>query len=806
VPEVPEFTLEVGGEAVRVPSELPMLALRSFVVFPGTTLPLSVGRSRSVAAVRQAASGDGLLAILTQRRAEVDQPGADDLYEVGTIVRVLQTADTGRGLSIVVLGLARFRMLELVEGSETHSVRMERVEDVLADTPEAEAARRTVQRLAGELIRLRDDLPNELVEMIQGMQDPARLSDLIAFAGNLPLEQKTALLAQRDVLARLRVLIRHLMREIRVAQVSRSFAERAAGEIDEGQRKRLLRDQLRQIQEELGETEEQQAEIDDLRDRIEACDLPEEVSQVAEREVGRMGAIPSHSPERSVVRTYVEWLLDLPWQNETEDNLDLAHARKILDEDHYGLEKIKERILEYLAVRRLVDEQKGPILCFVGPPGVGKTSLGKSIARAMGREFVRTSLGGVRDEAEIRGHRRTYVGALPGRILQNLKKAGSCNPVFVLDEIDKVGSDYRGDPSSALLEVLDPEQNTAFSDHYLELDFDLSKVLFVTTANRTDTIPPPLLDRMEVIEIPGYTTREKLRIARDFLVPRQLEEHGLDDGTVEFGDDVLLRVVEEYTRESGVRNLERQIAALVRKSALQIAEKGSCESPTAEQLSDLLGPAPFTRQLAESFEKPGVSTGMMWTPVGGEIVFVEAAMLEGKPGLKLTGQLGDVMRESAEAALSYLRSNAEDFGIDPQVFEKNEIHIHVPAGAMRKDGPSAGVTMLAALASLLSGEPVRGDLSMTGEITLRGQVLPVGGIKEKILAAHRAGIRDVILPVRNRKELEDVPQEVRDDLQIHFVDRSIDVLREAVPSFLPGEPTEPRETTEPGEPRSRAGA
>ncbi len=783
VTELPEFTIEVGGEAVRVPAELPLLPLRNFVVFPGTTLPLSAGRPRSLAAVQKAASGDGLLAIVTQRRAEVDQPGSDDLFEVGTIARVLQTVDTGGGVSIVVLGLARFRLLELLDEPEMCRVRLELVEDMLHQTPEAEAARRTVQRLASELIRLRDDLPNELVEMIERLDDPSRLSDLIAFAGNLSLEQKTSLLMQPDVLARLRVLIRHLMREIRVAQVSRSFAERAAGEIDETQRKRMLREQLRQIQEELGETEEQQAEVDELRDRIEASALPDAAREAAEREVGRMGGIPSHSPERSVVRTYVEWLLDLPWDVSSDDNLDLAHARQILDDDHYGLEKVKERILEYLAVRRLVDDPRGPILCFVGPPGVGKTSLGKSIARAMGRKFVRTSLGGVRDEAEIRGHRRTYVGALPGRVLQNLKTAGTCNPVFVLDEIDKVGSDYRGDPAAALLEVLDPEQNGTFSDHYVELDFDLSKVLFVTTANRTDTIPPPLLDRMEVIEIPGYTTREKLRIAKDFLVPRQLEEHGLESSAVTFADDVLLKVVEEYTRESGVRGLERQIAALVRKCALQIAEAGTCESPDADRLSELLGPPGFTPQLAERISRPGVSTGMVWTPVGGEIVFVEVAMLEGKPGLKLTGQLGDVMRESAEAALSYLRANAVEFGIDPEVFEKNEIHIHLPAGAMRKDGPSAGVAILAALASLLTGEPVRGDLSMTGEVTLRGQVLPVGGIKEKILAAHRAGIREVILPSRNRNELEEVPEEVRGDLKIHFVDRSIEVLREAVPSF-----------------------
>ena len=787
MPPLSEFTIDVAGEAVPVPGELPLLTVRGVVVFPGTSIPLSVGRARSVAAVRDAVGAQGLLAVVTQHRDEDERPGRHELYDVGTVVRVLQTADTVGGLSIVAVGLCRFRVGELHEGAEHTTVDIEPVEERLDQTAEAEAARRTVQRLAKELIQVRDDIPDEFIAMVDRLTDPARLSDLIAFTGTLPTEQKAALLAQPDVLARLRILMRYLMREIRVAQVSKSFAERAADEIDDTQRKRLLREQLRKIQEELGESDEQGVEVDELRERIDEADLPDSVYDAADREVSRMSGIPSHSPERAVSRAYLEWLLDLPWKQETVDQLDLANARQVLDEDHYGLEKVKERILEYLAVRRLVDDPRSPILCFVGPPGVGKTSLGKSIARAMGRKFVRMSLGGVRDEAEVRGHRRTYVGALPGRILQNLKTAGSRNPVFVLDEVDKVGADYRGDPSSALLEVLDPEQNDTFSDHYLELDFDLSNVLFVATANRTDTIPPPLLDRMEVIEIPGYTSREKLRIATEFLVPRQLEEHGLERDALALADETLLRIIEEYTRESGVRNLERQIAALVRKHALELAEASTpIEAASAERLPELLGPPPFTQQVAEQIERPGVSTGMVWTPVGGEIVFVEAALLPGKPGLKLTGQLGDVMRESAEAAVSYLRANAESIGIDPSVFERNEIHIHVPAGAMRKDGPSAGVTILSALASLFVGAPVRGDLSMTGEITLRGQVLPVGGVKEKILAAHRAGIRDVILPSRNRKELEDVPDEVREALEIHFVDESIDALREAVPALSGG--------------------
>jgi ATP-dependent Lon protease len=782
VSEVPAFRIEIGGQFVEIPAELPLLPIRNSAVFPGTTRPLSVGRARSLAAVRESGRGDGFIAILTQRVADVEDPRQEDLYDVGTVCKVLQIVDSGNGISVIVVGLTRFRVLEVAEADEMLKARLEVLPDRLEDTAEAEAARRTVQRLAKELVGLRDDLPDDLQEVLNRIEDPARLADLVGFGANLPLEEKIALLRQPDVLARLRVLIRHLMREVRVAQVSRSFAERAAGEIDERQRKTMLREQLRKIQEELGEADDQAAEADELRERIEQAALPESVREVTEREANRLAAMPAHSPERSVIRTYVEWILDLPWEEETEDNLDIAHARVILDEDHYGLDNVKERILEYLAVRRLVEAPRGPILCFLGPPGVGKTSLGKSIARAMGRKFIRASLGGVRDEAEIRGHRRTYVGALPGRILQNLKRAGSRNPVFMLDEIDKVGMDYRGDPSSALLEVLDPEQNSSFSDHYLELPFDLSHVLFVTTANRTDTIPPPLLDRMELIELPGYTAREKLRIAKAFLAPRQLEEHGLEPDAFSISDEALLRIIEGYTREAGVRNLERRIAALVRKSALRAAEGEKDEQIQADDLSALLGPPSFTREVAERIDRPGVSMGLVWTPVGGDIVFVEAALMEGQPKLSLTGQLGDVMRESADAALSYLQANAEALGIDAAIFEKHQIHIHVPAGGLKKDGPSAGITLLVALASLLTGRHVRGPLAMTGEITLRGQVLPVGGIKEKVLAAHRAGIEEIILPTRNEKDLEEVPEEVREALKVHVVDHVRDAIRIAIPS------------------------
>ena len=781
--ETKKTTIEIGGERLEVPTRVPLLPVRNTVVFPGVTLPLSVGRAASLAAVQAAARTGGFLAVATQRAPETETPRLEDLYTVGTLTKIVHLAETGSGISVAVVGLARVRLLSIDEASGHSEVETEILPDLLDRTPEAEAARRTVQRLGKELVALRDDIPDEAAQILDRFDDPARLADVIAYNGTMPLPEKIELLAQQDVLARLRTLMRYLMREIRIAQVSKTFAERAAGEIGEDERRKLLREQLRKIRSELGENDEQGTESDELRDRLEKADLPPEAREVAEREVGRISGMPSHSPERSVARTYVEWLLDLPWKVQTDDNLDLAHARQILDEDHYDLEKVKERILEYLAVRKLVSDPKGPILCFLGPPGVGKTSLGKSIARAMGRKFVRASLGGVRDEAEIRGHRRTYVGALPGRIIQSLKTAGTRNPVFILDEIDKVGMDYRGDPSSALLEVLDPEQNSSFSDHYVEIPFDLSKVLFIATANRADTIPAPLLDRMEIIELPGYTATEKLRIGRDHLLPRQLAEHGLTPESLVLSDDVLLHLVEGYTREAGVRSLERTIASLVRKAALKIAEGGESETVTADDLGKLLGPARFSQEVAEHNVRPGVATGMVWTPIGGDLVFVESARMEGKPELHLTGQMGDVMRESAEAALSYVRTNAEAIGIPPDAFEKSRIHVHVPAGGQPKDGPSAGVTMVVSLASLLTGKPVRDDVAMTGEITLRGQVLPVGGIKGKVLAAHRAGIKELILPKRNAKDLEEVPAEMLSQFKIHLVDQSIEAVREAIPGI-----------------------
>jgi ATP-dependent Lon protease len=775
--------IEIGGERLDVPVRVPLLPVRNTVVFPGVTLPLSVGRAASLAAVQSAAKNGGFLTVATQRAPETESPRLADLYPVGTLTKIVHLAETGSGISVSVVGLARVRLTDQSDADGYSEVAVEVLPDLLDRTPEAEAARRTVQRLGKELVALRDDIPEEAAQILDRFDDPARLADVIAYNGTMPIADKIELLAQQDVLARLRTLMRYLMREIRIAQVSKNYAERAAGEIGEDERRKLLREQLRKIRSELGESDEQGGEGDELIARLEKAELPSEAREVAEREVNRLAGMPTHSPERSVARTYVEWLLDLPWKKQTDDNLDLAHARRILDEDHFDLEKVKERILEYLAVRKLVTDPKGPILCFLGPPGVGKTSLGKSIARAMGRKFVRASLGGVRDEAEIRGHRRTYVGALPGRVVQNLKTAGTRNPVFILDEIDKVGMDYRGDPSSALLEVLDPEQNSTFSDHYIEVPFDLSKVLFIATANRADTIPPPLLDRMEIIELPGYTASEKVRIGREFLLPRQLAEHGLAKSAVALSDEVLLRIVEGYTREAGVRSLERNIASLVRKSALRIAEGQTASDISPDELPKLLGPARFAREEVERHPRPGVAAGMVWTPVGGDLVFVESARMEGKPELHLTGMMGDVMRESAEAALSYVRTNAESLHIAPDAFEKSRIHVHVPAGGQPKDGPSAGVTMVVSLASLLTGKPVRDDVAMTGEITLRGQVLPVGGIKGKVLAAHRAGIKELILPKRNAKDLEEVPPDVLGAFKIFLVDQASEAVREAIPGI-----------------------
>ncbi len=776
----------MGGETLELPEVLPLLPVRDAVVFPGVTRPLAVGRARSLAALDEAGQG-GLLVVGTQRDPQTEEPGLEDLHPIGCIVRVARVIDArGNGKQAIVVGLARTRYAGVVASEPTLRVRIDPISEVDVASPEREAAWRRVVELAQRVIDLRDDLPDEWKSFVSGLPSAGLLADLVASTLPLAPEEQVALLSQPDATPRLHRVAGHLEREVTIAETQRNLRQQSESEeTDPKRRERLLRRRMRELQAEIGEGDAGYAEVDELRERIEAAELPEEARAQAERELKRLSALPQHAPDRHLIRTYLEWMADLPWSVETDDKLDLPDAHRILDEDHYDLVKVKERILEYLAVRKLAPEAKGPILCFVGPPGVGKTSLGRSIARAMGRKFARASLGGVRDEAEIRGHRRTYVGAMPGRVLQSLRRAASRNPVFLLDEVDKLGADFRGDPSSALLEVLDPEQNHAFSDHYMEVPFDLSRVLFIATANTLATIPPALLDRMEVIELPGYTDREKLRIARDHLIPKQLEAHGLDAERVDVLEEAIEKIVHEYTREAGVRNLDRNVATLMRKVARRIAEgvEGTIRADGAFA-SEALGAPPHLPETAERTEIPGVVVGLARTAHGGDILFLEATAMSGGEGvrLRLTGQLGDVMRESGEAALSWVRANAARLGIDHPALRAGEIHLHVPAGAVPKDGPSAGVALVTALVSALSGRRARGNVAMTGELSLRGRVLPVGGIKDKVLAASRAGIDTVILPRRNQKDLVDVPDEVREGLDIlpvETIDEVLDVALEA---------------------------
>ncbi len=772
----------VGEERLEVPGVLPVLPVRDAVVFPGMTVPLAVGRTGSVAALDEAGTG-GLLVVATQRDPSTEEPGLPDLHPMACIARVVRIADARReGKQAIVVGLLRTRLESLAPADgPTLRVLVDPVPDPVDTDPEREEARARVLALAARVIDLRDDYPDEWKEGLASIPAPGLLADLIASYIPLPPDERVALLREADPTRRLRRVGGHLEREITIAETQRVLQDEVSDEeMDPKRRERLLRRRMRDIQNELGESDAGLREVDELRERIEAAGLPEETRDHAERELRRLAALPQHAPDRHMIRTYLEWMADLPWSTETEDHLDLAEARRILDEDHHDLDKVKERILEFLAVRKLAPHAKAPILCFVGPPGVGKTSLGRSIARALGRHFGRASLGGVRDEAEIRGHRRTYVGAMPGRILQSLRRAGSRNPVFLLDEVDKLGADFRGDPSSALLEVLDPEQNDTFSDHYLEVPFDLSRVLFIATANTLSTIPPALLDRMEVIELPGYTNRDKRVIARDHLIPRQLEAHGLDADQVRVEDDALATVVDEYTREAGVRNLERHFASLMRKAAARIAG-GDAAKPLpidTDFVGKALGAPPHLPETAERTTVPGVVVGLAATSHGGDILFIEATAVPGGKGvrLRLTGQLGDVMRESAEAALSWVRANAERQGLAEGALEAGEIHLHVPAGAVPKDGPSAGVALATAIVSELTGRRSRGDLAMTGEISLRGRVLPVGGIKDKILAAARAGVSTVLLPRRNQKDLVEVPAEVLEKLEVVLVETLDEVL------------------------------
>lgn len=782
----------------NIPELLPVLPLRGTVAYPFAAIPLQIGQERSVRLMEAVAKGNRLVALVAQRRAEVEGAGPSDLYGMGTVARVLQLVKQPQGgLTVAIQGLERVKILEYIGEQPYLVAKTELRPEVEERTPEVEALRRNLLTLFQRVVELSNYLPNELSAAAANITDPREFAYLVASSVRGEVAFKQTLLEVDSIREKLQMLTDHLQREIEVMEISESIRARAQERISKSQREYILREQLRAIQRELGEEEVQSREVTEIRQRIQEAHLPQDARQEADRELARLAQLPAVSPEHGIILTYLDWLAGLPWSKTTGGKIDVQHAHQVLDEDHYDLEQIKERILEYLAVRKLKEERTGkepgeegtmrePILCLVGPPGVGKTSLGQSIARAMGRKFIRISLGGVRDEAEIRGHRRTYVGALPGRIIQAIRRVGTADPVFMLDEVDKLAVGYQGDPAAALLEVLDPAQNNSFTDSYLGVPFDLSRVMFVTTANNLDTIPSPLLDRMEVLELAGYTEEEKLRIARRYLVPKQLRAHGLAPNEVTFDDGALRAIIQEYTREAGVRSLERQVANVCRKTARQLAE--GAEGPigiNAPSVHDYLGRPRFYAEVAERTDRPGVATGLAWTPTGGDIIFVEATMMQGRNNrLILTGMLGDVMRESAQTALSYVRSNATRLGIDPVIFEDKDLHIHVPAGAIPKDGPSAGVTMATALASLVTGRVVRHDVAMTGEVTLRGKVLPVGGIKEKVLAAHRAGLRTVILPKRNESDLEEVPEELRKEMRFVLVDTIDHLLKESLTSPL----------------------
>ncbi|MHB8835730.1 MAG: endopeptidase La [Candidatus Methylomirabilia bacterium] len=771
-------------EVLKIPKELPVLPVRDIVVFPYMIIPLFVARALSINAIDEALGKDRMIFLATQKDQTVEEPTPDQLYGVGTvalIMRMLKMPD-GR-IKILVQGVARARVEKVLQEEPFLKVQVRRMrehEPAKGDL-EAEALVRSVKEQMQKVATMGKVVLPDIMLVAENLDDPGRLSDLLGSNLGLRVHDAQAILEVGDPLARLRRVNELLTKEISLLEMQEKITSRAKGEIDKSQREYYLREQLKAIQKELGETDERSGEMAELRQKITDAGMPEAVQTQAVKQLDRLGHMHQEAAEASMLRTYLDWLVELPWSRSTTDNLDIPAAERVLDEDHYDLEKVKTRILEYLAVRKLREQMKGPILCFVGPPGVGKTSLGRSIARALGRKFARISLGGVRDEAEIRGHRRTYVGALPGKIIQGINTAGSNNPVFMLDEIDKLGADFRGDPSAALLEVLDPEQNNTFADHYLGLPFDLSKVLFIATANMMDPIPGPLKDRMEVLVIPGYTDDEKLHIARTYILPRQLREHGLAADAVRLPDRVILKIISQYTREAGLRNLEREIAAVCRKLARKVAsgETGPY-ALTPKMLEQMLGPQRFHHEGEQENSECGVATGLAWTPVGGEILYVETTLMKGGKGLTLTGQLGDVMKESAQAAVSYARSRAEVLGIDPDFHAKNDIHIHVPAGGIPKDGPSAGVTIATSLISALTCTPVNKAVAMTGEITLRGRVLPIGGLKEKTLAAHRAGIRTIILPAKNRADLEELPPKIRRSMTFVTVDSMDEVLATAL--------------------------
>lgn len=790
-----ETSADVTVPRTAEPFEIPVLALQNTTLFPETVVPLAVGRPRSIAAVEAAlATEEKLLACITVR-AEINTSTQDakasDLYQVGTLAIIKRMERIESTMHIIAQGTERIKVLEWKQDEPFLRARVQILPELkIADQEEVEATKRNVQSMVQEALALMPGVPPEVRVAMLGNVEPIRLAYFLGSILNLGVEQEQKMLEADTADELLRLAHTYLARELEIIQLRSKIASEAQSEMDKSQRDYILRQQMKAIQKELGEDESgEQAEAQMLRERLAAADLPEEVRTEAERELKRLEKLPAAAPDYHVIRTYLEYVLELPWKKSSEDKLDLKEARRILDEDHYGLEDVKERILEFLAVIKLRPDTKSPILCFVGPPGVGKTSLGRSIARALGRQFERMSLGGVRDEAELRGHRRTYIGSMPGRIIQALRRAGVNNPVMMLDEIDKLGADYRGDPASALLEILDPQQNNSFRDHYLDLPFDLSRVFFIATANQLGPIPPPLRDRMEVIAIAGYSDREKLEIAKRYLVPRQIEENGLKAGQLTLTDAAIELIATRYTREAGVRQLERNVGRVARKVALRIAQaEVESDEVDSAQIPEYLGPPRFYPEQARKELPAGVSTGMAWTEMGGEVLFIEATLLPGGKGLTITGQLGEVMQESARAAQSYLWSHASEFGIQPEMFRDYGVHLHVPAGAIPKDGPSAGVSITGALASLYTGRRVRPDTAMTGEITLSGLVFPVGGIKEKVLAAHRAGIRRILLPSRNEADIEDIPEDVRKDLTIVFVSRIGEVIDAALEVLVANPP------------------
>jgi ATP-dependent Lon protease len=788
---IERLELHMTGKIV----EIPLLAIRNTVIFPVLAFPINVGREKSLKAVDKAMESDRLMGIVAQTDAKIEDPATGELHSVGTAVKILKSVKMpGNKLNVIIQGLSRIKIIEYVHTEPFLKARVEMIDEQEIKGVEVNAQLMNLREQAQRIIELSPHIPSEASFLVKSIDNPAILSDIVASNLSVSVEEKQELLETMDVRERMEKVIALLNKEIQVLELSNKIQSEVKGEMDKAQREYFLREQMKAIQKELGEVDERQEEFEELKRMIKKAKMPKEVEKVAFKELRRMSRMSPGAAEYTVSRTYLDWLVELPWQKSSEDNLDIKHAHSILDDDHYGLEKVKERILEYLAVRKLKNDMKGPIICLVGPPGVGKTSLGKSVARALGRQFVRMSLGGVRDEAEIRGHRRTYIGSLPGRVIKGIKKAGTNNPVFILDEIDKLGNDYRGDPASALLEVLDPEQNDTFSDHYLEVDFDLSKVLFIATANQAGPIPGPLRDRMEMIELPGYTEEEKVRIARRHLIDEQIHDHGLTSDDIEILDEAVMKLISSYTREAGVRQLKRELASVARNVAKDVASGDVDGKVTvdAAKVEAIRGPIRYYRDVAERVARPGVATGLAWTPVGGDILFIEATIMKGHGKMILTGQMGDVMKESAQAAMSWIRTNAIKLGIDEEVFETKDIHVHIPAGAIPKDGPSAGVTMITALASLLTDRPVNNELAMTGEITLRGHVLPVGGIKEKMLAAARAGIKHIVMCEKNEKDLVEIGDEVELDLEFHPVSQMEEVLMFALgKDVLDGKPKGP---------------